>query len=171
MILSCLDFLEDGQQPSGLTQIERVAFSCFLPDLQESLAAYQQRVTARTGRNRAISNEAERETEAEAEVEEKKDSSLRKNEAASPPRASRFTPPTLNEVAAYCEERGNHIDPQAFLDFYEARSWMSGRTKIRDWRACVRTWERRERDGASASGRGNRRTVPSDEDYMEGVDL
>lgn len=54
---------------------------------------------------------------------------------------SRFIPPTVEEVAAYCEERGNGINPQKFVDYYTSNGWMRGKTKIKDWRACVRTWE------------------------------
>jgi hypothetical protein len=53
----------------------------------------------------------------------------------------RFTPPTLEQVTDYCRERGNAVDPQKFLDHYEANGWVRGKTKIKDWRACVRTWE------------------------------
>lgn len=56
----------------------------------------------------------------------------------------RFTPPTVSEVREYCSERKNGIDPQAFVDFYEANGWMRGKTKIKDWKACVRTWESRQ---------------------------
>ena len=59
-------------------------------------------------------------------------------------------PPTLDEVRAYCLERRNGIDPQAFMDFYEARGWKYGQGRpVVDWKACVRTWEhrRREEDG------------------------
>jgi hypothetical protein len=54
----------------------------------------------------------------------------------------RFAPPTYEEVKSYCEERGNSIDPQRFIDHYEANGWMRGKTKIKNWRACVRTWEK-----------------------------
>ena len=57
----------------------------------------------------------------------------------------RFTPPTLDEVRAYCEERKNNIDPQSFIDFYESKGWMIGKNKMKDFRACIRTWEKRER--------------------------
>lgn len=54
-----------------------------------------------------------------------------------------FTPPTLAEVAAYCQERRNGIDPQHFLDYYTANGWVQGKGKpIQDWRATLRTWER-----------------------------
>lgn len=54
----------------------------------------------------------------------------------------RFTAPSVDEVAAYCRERGNAVDAQRFVDFYAASGWMRGKTPIRDWKACVRTWER-----------------------------
>lgn len=57
----------------------------------------------------------------------------------------RFTPPSLEEVKAYCSERGNKIDPQTFIDFYESKGWMVGKNKMKDWKASVRTWERKER--------------------------
>ena len=68
-------------------------------------------------------------------------------DAAKPPRP-RFIPPKPEEVKAYCLQRRNGIDPEAFLDFYAANGWTQGKGKpIRDWQAAVRTWERREKDG------------------------
>ena len=57
---------------------------------------------------------------------------------------SRFTPPTLDEVRDYCYERKNNIDPSKFIDFYESKGWMIGKNKMKDWKAAVRTWERRD---------------------------
>lgn len=57
----------------------------------------------------------------------------------------RFTPPTLDEVKDYCWERNNGIDAQAFIDFYTSKGWMVGKNKMKDWKACVRTWEQRDR--------------------------
>jgi len=55
----------------------------------------------------------------------------------------RFTPPTLTEVEQYCKERHNNVDAQRFIDYYTANGWVQGRGKpIKDWKACVRTWER-----------------------------
>lgn len=69
---------------------------------------------------------------------------LSKREAADkPPRAVRFTPPTVDEVKVYCQERGSSVDPEKFVDFYSANGWKQGRNKpIVDWKAAVRTWER-----------------------------
>lgn len=53
-----------------------------------------------------------------------------------------FKPPTVEEVKAYCIERGNNVDPEAFVDFYESKGWMVGKNKMKSWKAAVRTWER-----------------------------
>lgn len=70
-------------------------------------------------------------------------SSVKRETADKPPRASRFTPPTVGEVKVYCQERGSSVDPEKFVDFYSANGWKQGRNKpIVDWKAAVRTWER-----------------------------
>ena len=58
-----------------------------------------------------------------------------------------FSPPSLEEVKAYCEERNNGIDPEAFIAYYQANGWVQGKTckPITDWKACVITWERSKR--------------------------
>ena len=55
-----------------------------------------------------------------------------------------FKPPTVEDIRAYCAERGNRVDPQSFVDFYESKGWMIGKNKMKDWKAAVRTWERSE---------------------------
>lgn len=57
-----------------------------------------------------------------------------------------FTPPTLEEVKKYCEERSNNVDANKFLNFYESKGWMIGKSKMRDWKASVRTWEDNKTD-------------------------
>lgn len=90
-------------------------------------------------------NKNKEENEIEVEVE-----SERENECSLPPtplageRAQRFTPPSVDEVGAYCRERGNGVDPNAFVDFYASKGWMVGKNKMKDWRAAVRNWERKE---------------------------
>lgn len=55
-----------------------------------------------------------------------------------------FVPPSLSEVKAYCQERNNGVDPEAFIDFYESKGWKVGNQRMKDWRAAVRTWEKRD---------------------------
>ena len=54
---------------------------------------------------------------------------------------SRFTPPTLEEVRAYCLERKNNVDPEKWWNFYNAKNWMIGKTKMSNWKSAVITWE------------------------------
>ena len=88
-------------------------------------------------------------TEPNATEEEKKEEKNRTEK-------KRFTPPTVDEVRVYCLERGNGIDPERFCDYYEARGWeLKPGQKVKDWRACVRTWEKRD------SGRSGDRVARS----------
>ena len=65
----------------------------------------------------------------------------------------KFIPPTLDEVAAYCNERHNHISPSAFIDYYEARGWKYGTGKpMVNWKAAVRTWEQKEKGRTHTQG-------------------
>ncbi|MFQ8804466.1 MAG: hypothetical protein ACLR8Y_04215 [Alistipes indistinctus] len=60
-----------------------------------------------------------------------------------------FMPPSVEEVAVYCEKRQNGIDPQSFIDHYSAVGWKVGRNRMSDWQAAVRTWENRRRKDQS----------------------
>ncbi len=62
-----------------------------------------------------------------------------------------FRPPSLEEVTDYCNERKNKIDPQSFVDHYETNGWIRGKTKIKSWKACIRTWEKNTKDWPSAN--------------------
>lgn len=84
--------------------------------------------------------------------ENKKEEKEKKKEEKEKKTASGFKQPTLQEVKAYCSERGNDINAEAFIDYYEANGWRVGRNSMKDWRAAVRTWEKRE---AERRGGGN----------------
>ena len=62
-----------------------------------------------------------------------------------PPKKTVFKPPTLEEVKAYCLERGKGVNPERWHNYYTANGWMVGRTKMKDWKAAVRTWEQSEK--------------------------
>jgi hypothetical protein len=73
--------------------------------------------------------------------ENDKDNDLKEKEKR---KRTTFTPPTLEEVTAYCKERNNGIDPESFIDFYTAKGWKIGKESMKDWKASVRTWEKRK---------------------------
>lgn len=79
----------------------------------------------------------------------------------------RFIKPTADEVRAYCAERGNHIDARAFVDFYAAKGWKVGNAPMKDWKAAVRTWEKRdaERKQAATSRPNRQRDLCSSRTY------
>ena len=58
----------------------------------------------------------------------------------------RFVAPTVEEVRAYCVSRGNRINPDTFVNFYSSKGWMVGKNKMKDWKACVKTWEQTEKE-------------------------
>ena len=78
----------------------------------------------------------------------------------------RFTKPTLDEVRAYCQERNNKVDPESFIDFYESKGWKIGKDTMKDWKAAVRTWERRDKGAVKETVKkmgGNTRTYSSED--------
>lgn len=85
-----------------------------------------------------------------SQIEEKrKEEKLKENLIKEKRRASDAAPPyklvkpTVEEVAVYCKERHNLVNAQAFMDYYDANGWKVGRVPMKDWKAAVRTWERR----------------------------
>ena len=60
--------------------------------------------------------------------------------------SSHFQKPSLDEIRQYCISRGNKIDPEQFFNFYESKGWIIGKSPMKDWRAAVRTWEKREKE-------------------------
>lgn len=60
--------------------------------------------------------------------------------------SSHFQKPSLDEIRQYCISRGNKVDPEQFFNFYESKGWIIGKSPMKDWRAAVRTWEKREKE-------------------------
>ena len=80
----------------------------------------------------------------------------------------KFVPPTLDEVTAYAKERGINVDPQGFIDFYESKGWMVGKSKMKDWKAACRraaNWE------TNKSKRATDITDPKSYTYTGGYSL
>jgi predicted phage replisome organizer len=91
----------------------------------------------------ALSNVTVTHLEEELDIEEDIDKDIKniKNSATSKSTTSRFTPPTLDQVKNYCDERSNSVDADRFINFYSSKGWMVGKNKMKDWKAAVRTWE------------------------------
>lgn len=63
--------------------------------------------------------------------------------ADKPPQKKRFEAPTREEVQQYITEQGYHVDADRFVDYYTSNGWMVGKNHMKDWKAAVRTWERK----------------------------
>lgn len=71
--------------------------------------------------------------------------------ADKPPECTRFIPPTVDEVRAYCQENGYQVNAEYFVDYYTANGWMAGKNKMKNWQSAVRNWNRREEEKQSPS--------------------
>ena len=112
-------------------------------DILESIDYYESNVTGIV--TDALPPVTKRYTEIDIEkdidIDKEKDIEIEKSKSEKS-KAKRFTPPTLEEVTAYCIERGNSVDAQHFIDYYTSNGWLVGKNKMKDWKAAVRTWER-----------------------------
>ena len=139
----------DGESPKGLTQGQSAFFLLCKPTLD---ASRRKAENGKKGGSKPEANgkqtgsenenEIENEGEKEYEYEIENENECYIGEPAAPQRATRFSPPTLEEVAAYCAARGNNVDPHRWYDHYTSNGWLVGKNKMKDWRAAVRTWER-----------------------------
>ena len=73
----------------------------------------------------------------------------------------RFTPPSVDEVRAYCLERQNNVDPERFVDYYSSNGWRVGKNPMKDWKAAVRTWERQGWNGYGYGGKPQKPSEPA----------
>lgn len=71
-----------------------------------------------------------------------KNKMLERNVPVSNTKKKRFVKPTVEEVKQYCIGRNNCVNAEQFYDYYESNGWKVGKNAMKDWKACVRTWER-----------------------------
>lgn len=56
--------------------------------------------------------------------------------------SQKFVKPTVEQIRAYAKEINANIDAEYFYDYHEARGWMLKKTKMKNWKATVRTWKK-----------------------------
>ncbi len=125
----------------------------YLPDTKDSTGcetAVASRVRKHRERKKALqcntdvtqvkqlcNGDIEKELEIDIEKEIEIDSS-----ASTTTKRKRFEKPTLSQITQYCLERNNNVNAEQFYDYYESNGWKVGKNAMKDWKACVRTWER-----------------------------
>lgn len=157
---------EEDPDFSKMSDAAQIAFLLIKPNLDSSRRKAKsgkdggsKKASGKQNGSKQEANCKQEERESEKEKEKEKEGEI-ENECYPPTplsggtKAKRFIPPTVDEVAAYCQERGNGLDPETFVDFYASKGWMVGKNPMKDWKAAVRTWERSE--GRGMSGAGNR---------------
>lgn len=83
----------------------------------------------------------------------------------------RFAPPTVEEVTAYCQEKGLKVEATTFVDHYDSNGWMVGKSPMRDWRAACRTWSSREQKPATKPAKTVREQAYSQREYTNSAEL
>ena len=154
----CISNWEEYQNVEGMEKIreqtrQRVA------KYRENQKQFPCNVTGNvtvTGCN-ATDKEIEEDIEGDKERENTLKKTLSKESVKEKPK--RFSPPTVEEVESYCKENGYSVDPQRFVDYYSSVGWMVGKNHMKDWKAAVRTWEKKEKKPENAP---ERRFVPTD---------
>lgn len=97
--------------------------------------------------NKPITNEQQtdnkRITTTNKDKKEKKDNNVKNKDNT----YSKFVIPNVDEVASYIKENNYNVDPEAFVDYYTTNGWVvSGKNKMKDWQASVRTWDRNNKN-------------------------
>lgn len=77
--------------------------------------------------------------------------------------AKRFSPPSLEEVQAYIQEKGYTVDAEAFIAHYTSNGWMVGKNKMKDWRMAVVTWVKRSKEFRGSSSNNSQTKNANDE--------
>ena len=153
LFTSLLEYARTGAVPQ-LNGNERFIFPMMRAQVARDIAQMEATSENRGKRKKAnedlsnlsdksnLSGKRTQEKDKDEDKDKDKDEDKDEDKEGSPPTPSQFIPPNVIEVRAYCNERKNHVDPQRFVDFYTSKGWMVGKTKMKDWRAAVRTWEK-----------------------------
>lgn len=145
--LGMMEVLDDGTY--FMAEVERLVGS--ETDWAVKKRLYRESHPAIEDKTRTKKDNVRQEKEKEKEIEKDKDI-----------KRGHFVPPTPTEVRKYCDESGHHIDADAFVDFYASKNWMVGKNKMKDWKAAVRNWERKDKERPVKS---NQNFTPSGTDY------
>ena len=167
LIKQIINYAFDGNLESANDPALNAMFAMIKTKLDEDAATYEEivkqrseagkRGMAKRWNNKAITNDNEVITNDNAVTDEITNITVSVSEYVSDKdikekdKKKRFVKPSLDEVKAYCQKRNNSVDPEAFIDFYESKGWKIGNQPMKDWKAAVRTWERRDSRPANKS--------------------
>lgn len=136
---------------------ERFIWPTIQAQIDRDAAMYQEKCAknrangAKGGRppkNQTVNSETERFLEkpkkANTKTNTNRNTKSNNIEADKPPTRHKFLTPTVEEVQAYCNEKGYAVDPGRFVDYYTSNGWRVGKNPMKDWKAAVRSWNGKE---------------------------
>lgn len=163
ILLTAIFAHENGDDMPEMDSATAMAFDFICDDLDENRRRYEEKceknkkiATEREERKASNVNERERNstnvhertrtytnvTDNDNDMNNDSDNDLKDKK-----KGTRKARPTREEVREYCAERKNTVDPDHFFDYYESQKWKKANGRpVEDWKACVRTWESREKE-------------------------
>ena len=54
--------------------------------------------------------------------------------------SNRFKKPTKSDIDTYARENNLLIDSEYFIDYYESKGWLVGKSPMKNWKSAVRNW-------------------------------
>lgn len=151
LILAALKYDATGEQPASLPGKEDLIWPMIMAQIDRTNASYEAK--CETNRKNALKRYDGMPPHATAcdgtqynknTIQDEDNTKTKTNTEGVKGKAGAFRPPKLEDVEAYCRERGNGVDPQHFIDYYTSNGWRVGRNPMKDWKAAVRTWERKD---------------------------
>lgn len=172
LIDALMDFSETGEEYQGDDPFVSMAFSFFSAAIRRSAEKYERRRKANQENIEKRWHKDEDDPDPDdtndtngtdgiptIPMETTKPTETKPTEPKRKPKRTQtvFVPPTVEEVAEYCRERGNRIDPETFVSYYTRQGWvLSNGRPMRDWKSAVVTWEKNGKEARSGELRGGR---------------
>ena len=160
VVRALAQYAKTGGGAASLSQVGKIAFKMMRIKLDRDIATYEKRVAG--GRQGGRPKEHQEtspnldephQTLPNPKVNVTEEVNVNVTEKGE---VTEFVPPTLDQVRKYITERGLTIDPETFWMNYQAKGWMMGAVKMRDWEAACECWQRND-----ATGKPNLRVLPS----------
>lgn len=147
-LLVALSAYYQGTEIPGISRITGMVFKRIAIDNERFAPENRERISeirAEAGRKGGSKPKQNKQTEAnESKTSKIAQDKIRIDKDKIRIESSRFAPPTAEQVREYCHDSGYSIDAERFINFYESKGWMVGKTKMKDWKAAVRNWATRD---------------------------
>ncbi len=138
-----------GTEPHGLTEIEDMAWG-IIKDLIDQQQHRREINAANRAAKKAETATADVAAEAEPAPAQTQEPEIKPK--SQPEKRAKFVKPTVEEIAAYCKEKGYNINARQFFNYYESNGWKVGRNAMKSWQAAVQNWNTRDKTSGKAAG-------------------